>query len=125
PTNDKTTINQIVVQNIPPAPAQLLPPVLPPPPMWVYDYASGTIGVYYFTPINPNTTTQSQNQTTPNNTPPQTNTSNQNNQTTPITPPIPRFVAPQIFAPVPTQIYIQPYYQPQIQIYPVPVYLIR
>ncbi|MDR0392556.1 MAG: hypothetical protein LBH59_11650 [Planctomycetaceae bacterium] len=116
-------------QNVSTIPAPAIPPISLPPPLWVYDYASGTIGIYYFSPINQqaNTTNYQPNPNTPNNanTTTQNTAPNLNNFAVPATQFNPRIVSPfQLLpAPIPLQpapIYIQPY-QP-IQVYSNPIY---
>jgi hypothetical protein len=95
--------------------------------MWVYDYATGTIGIYYFSPINQSNSAaaaMSENSTgeskAPNN-----NFANPNNSAAPaVNPRLLAPIAPFTITPtvplIPTPVYIRPY-QP-IQIYPTPIY---
>jgi hypothetical protein len=106
PTTSTTPPNQPIQlnQNVPSILAPSFPPILLPPPMWVYDYSTGTIGVYYFSPINPQ-------QVNPPNT--------TINSTTPFTP---RPVSP--FQLIPAPIYSTPY-QPIPIRQPQPIIIFR
>lgn len=124
-----TTTTPPVSQNISVFLTSPIPPVSLPPPLWVYDYATGTIGVYYFSPVNrantttPTTITSTPNTTTSNNTTTQNNIPNPNNPIVSTPTFSPRLVSPfqLIPAPIPlSPVYFQPY-QP-IPIYPAPVY---
>ncbi|MDR2169387.1 MAG: hypothetical protein LBP59_04525 [Planctomycetaceae bacterium] len=119
-TPQTTTPLQNIPQNIPPIsipiPPQFLPP--PPPPMWVYDYSTGTIGVYYFAPINQQNTTTQQTQKNTNN---QTNTTTIPN--TRLLTPIPTYPITPVPI-IPTPIYIAPTLQLPTQ-QPQPIIIFR
>ncbi|MDR2347007.1 MAG: hypothetical protein LBE18_13185 [Planctomycetaceae bacterium] len=109
------------LSNLPPASASLLvTPLMLPPPMWVYDYTTGTIGIYYFSQVNPAKSAESKNSQNKQN-----NTS-QNNPAVPM-------INPRLFVPLPlyptststvplfpSPVYIRTYYP--VPVYPTPVY---